>query len=114
MMLERCLLAFSVRAARRTLLSMKMKSLPAVFLMASIAASAASDERTSRVRVCDVQAHWAASVFDLIEENPRVILSGMDAQDDNAFTFIRNWIKDGKSRDDLRLYVIGHCMGRAT
>lgn len=91
-----------------------MKSLPAIVLLASIAASAASSERITRDRECEVQERWAAGVFDLIEENPRVILSGMDAQDDNAFTFIRKWVKDGKSRDDLKLYVIGQCMGEAT
>jgi hypothetical protein len=91
-----------------------MKSLPAIVLLASIVASAESSGRITRDRECEVQAHWAAGVFDLIEENPRVILSGMDARDDSAFTFIREWVRDGKSRDDLKLHVIGQCMGEAT
>ena len=69
----------------------------------------ASNERIGRQ--CENKARWAAEVFDLVKENPKVILSGMEAEDVNAFAFIRAWVKDGKTREELKAYVVNHCIG---
>jgi len=58
---------------------------------------------------CEVKAAFAAEVFDLIHENPAVILSGTAADDVNAFAFIRQWVHDGKSRTDLVALVWSQC-----
>ena len=73
--------------------------------------SGASSERITRDKVCESKARWAAEVFDLVKENPKVILSGMEADDVNAFAFIRAWVKDGKTREELKAYVVNRCAG---
>ena len=69
----------------------------------------ASNERIGRQ--CDSKARWAAEVFDLVTENPNVILNGMNEADEDAFTFIRAWAKDGKTREELIAYTKNHCVG---
>ena len=73
--------------------------------------SGASSERINLDKQCENKARWAADVFDLVKENPKVILSGMEAEDVNAFAFIRAWVKDGKTREELKAYVVNHCIG---
>jgi hypothetical protein len=71
---------------------------------------AASAERAAQKRdPCQVEADFAAEVFDLINENPRVILSGNSADDVNSFAFIRQWIREGKSRTELLARVWNAC-----
>jgi hypothetical protein len=71
----------------------------------------ASSERITQEKGCQAIANWAAGVFDIINENPMVILNGMDERDTVAFEFIRQWINDGKSREELKSYTKNTCMG---
>ena len=71
---------------------------------------AAPNERTaSKHSQCQIKADFAAEVFDLISDNPRVILSGNSADDANSFAFIRQWVREGKSRTDLMGLVWSQC-----
>lgn len=88
-----------------------MKWLLVALLAASfVVGQAASNKRIGpRHNQCQIKADFAAEVFDLITENPKVILSGTAAEDANAFAFIRQWVHDGKSRTDLVALVWSQC-----
>jgi len=86
------------------------KSLVIALLAASVVIDAASNQHIDpRHGKCEIKADFAADVFDLITENPQVILSGTAAEDANAFAFIRRWVQDGKSRTDLVALVWSQC-----
>ena len=74
-------------------------------------ARAASNEHLMMEKACKSVAAWSTDVYKTIKESPKVILNGMDSQDEIAFAFIRQWIKDGKSSDDLYVYTFNACMG---
>lgn len=74
-------------------------------------AIAASSDRIVKEKVCNNKTNWALKVYDIIVQNPKVILSGTDEEDVNAFAFIRNWIAENKTRDDLLIYVLARCLG---
>lgn len=71
----------------------------------------ASSERITKEKACHSVAVWAVGIFNVIKQNPTVILNGMDQNDDAAFVFIRQWVADGKSRDELYKYTFNHCSG---
>lgn len=64
---------------------------------------------SSQTKECEATVNWATEVFDLVTENPKVILSGMDPQDVNNFAFIRRWINEGRSRDELMAFIWSQC-----
>jgi len=71
----------------------------------------ASSERITKERQCHQVAVWALDIFNQVKQSPKVILSGMDANDESAFTYIRQWVKEGKSRDELYQHTFNLCMG---
>ena len=73
--------------------------------------STASSERIGKERACHSVAVWAVDVFNTLKQNPQVGLAGMDPEDENAFAFIRQWIADGKARDELYAYTLSRCLG---
>ena len=81
----------------------------AAFLTVSVLHAAPNKHIAPKHNQCQVQADFVAEVFDLIAENPRVILSGNSADDANSFAFIRQWIREGKSRTDLMALVWSDC-----
>jgi hypothetical protein len=74
-------------------------------------AHAASNERITKEKACHQVAVWSVDIFNLIKQNPKVYLNGMLADDEVAFDFIRQWIKDGKPRDELYEYTFNRCNG---
>lgn len=90
-----------------------MRTFLALFLVTVLVCPdlwAASNKRVPpRYSTCQIKANFAAEVFDLVTENPKVILSGMDADAINTFTFVRQWVKDGKSRTDLVALIWSQC-----
>ena len=71
---------------------------------------AASSERIGKERACHSVAVWAVDVFNQIKQNPKVGLDGMLPDDQAAFDFIRQWIADGKARDELYAYTLSRCL----
>ena len=72
---------------------------------------AASSERISKEKACHSVAVWAVDIFNLVKQNPKVGLDGMLPDDQAAFVFIRQWIADGKAKDDLYAYTLSRCLG---
>lgn len=74
-------------------------------------ARAASSEHLMQERGCKAVAKWSTGVYRDLKENPKILLDGMQADDEIAFAFIRKWIKDGKSSDELYKFTFDSCMG---
>ena len=81
----------------------------AAFLTVSVLHAASNQRTAPKHDPCQIKADFVAEVFDLIAENPRVILSGTSADDANSFAFIRQWIREGKSRTELMALVWSDC-----
>jgi hypothetical protein len=58
---------------------------------------------------CKRLSDWSGDVYDQIKANETVTLTGVYAEDAARFEFIRDWVKKGKSREDLVAYVFNHC-----
>lgn len=72
---------------------------------------AASGERIYREKVCTWSAREAVQLYDAIKENPAVILNSLFDSDEVLFEYIRQWVRDGKSREELAQYTRAHCLG---
>jgi hypothetical protein len=83
----------------------------AIILAIASFVHAASSQRINLDRFCENKAKEAGGIFDMITENPKVILNGMIKGDEDEFAFIREWVKDKKTRDDLLTWVKDNCMG---
>lgn len=89
---------------------MKINGMILAALFTANVLHAAADERVAQERSrCQIEAHFVADVFDLVTENPKVMLNGMSADDVDAFAFIRQWAGEGRSRTDLLALVQNQC-----
>jgi hypothetical protein len=82
-----------------------------VGLLFALTASAASSDRLMLEKKCHNTAVWALDIFNQVKQAPNVGLDGMLEGDETEFTFVRKWIKDGKSRDELYKHTFDNCMG---
>lgn len=71
----------------------------------------ASSEKIYEEKVCKAKARFASDIFDVLSRNPKTKLDSMLPEDHITFAFVRKWIADGKSNDELYKYVKAHCLG---
>jgi hypothetical protein len=84
------------------------------FLMIlALALPTASNAYLMRERDCKRVADLSVDIFNQVKQAPNVSLNGMLAGDEAAFTFIRQWVKEGKSRDELYQFTYDSCMGES-
>lgn len=82
-----------------------------LLLIAHLYLPVASSEHLMQEKGCKAVAKWSTGVYRDLKENPKLLLDGMLADDEIAFAFIRKWIRNGKSSDDLYTFTYNSCMG---
>lgn len=77
----------------------------------AVTVNSASNQYLDKDRYCKNYSRWAGDVYELLKQNPEVILNSM-SDDEDDFVFINEWVHKNKSKDELMRYFAAKCMGR--